>query len=153
VAKLKAENLVTQSLLDRLCDVDDWPTTRAQSMRLYRETIKRDVEYLLNSRRPPIPEMHRYPKTSASVANFGLPDINSYSESANDQNALMASILQTLRRFEPRIQGVRVFVVRAETLSRSLRFHIEGKIQFDTMIENIEFDTVLELTRGEYEVK
>jgi type VI secretion system protein ImpF len=153
VAKLRAENLVTQSLLDRLCDVDDWPTTRAQSMRLYRETIKRDVEYLLNSRRPPIPELHRYPKASASVINFGLPDINAFSESTNDQNTLLAAILQTLRRYEPRIQGVRVFVARSETLSRSLRFHIEGKIQFDTMIENIEFDTVLELTRGEYEVK
>ena len=61
--------------------------------------------------------------------------------------------MQTLRRFEPRIQNVRVGVVRSEDISRSVRFHIEGRIQFDTTMENIEFDTVLELTRGEYEVK
>ncbi|WP_263385469.1 type VI secretion system baseplate subunit TssE [Granulicella arctica] len=153
MAKTKAENLVTQSLLDRLCDVEDWPTTRHNSMRLYRESVKRDVENLLNSRRPPMPELHRYPKAAMSVVNYGLPDINSYSASGTDQNALLNAMIQTLRIFEPRIQNLRVVVARADTLTRSLRFQIEGRIQFDTVIEDIQFDTVLELTRGAYEVK
>jgi type VI secretion system protein ImpF len=153
MAKAKAENLVTQSLMDRLCDVEDWPTTRHSSMRLYRESVKRDVESLLNSRRPPMPELQSYPKAAASVMNYGLPDINSYSDSGHDQNAMLTAMVQTLRNFEPRIQNLRVFVARAENLTRSLRFHIEGQIQFDTQIEDIQFDTVLELTRGEYEVK
>ena len=153
MATRRAENLVTQSILDRLCDVDDWPTSRPQSMRLYREAVKRDVEYLLNTRCPPIQNISLYPKSAASVMNFGLSDLSSYSDSATDQNSLVAAMLQTLRRFEPRIQNVRVIVVRSETVSRSLRFHIEGRIKFDTQVENIEFDTVLELTRGEYEVK
>jgi type VI secretion system protein ImpF len=153
MARAKAENLVTQSLIDRLCDVEEWPTTRHSSMRVYRESVKRDVEYLLNSRRPPIPTLQAYPKAAVSVVNYGLPDINSYSDSGTDQNALLTSIVQTLRNYEPRIQNLRVFVSRAETLTRSLRFHIEGQIQFDTVIEDIQFDTVLELTRGEYEVK
>jgi type VI secretion system protein ImpF len=153
MARVKAENLVTQSLLDRLCDVDDWPTTRHGSMRAYRESVKRDVEYLLNSRRPPIPELKGYPKAAISVVNFGLPDINSYSGSTNDQNTLLIVMIQTLRNFEPRIQNLRVSVGRSDTVTRSLRFHIEGQIQFDTSVEDIQFDTVLELTRGEYEVK
>jgi type VI secretion system protein ImpF len=153
MARPKAENLVTQSLLDRLCDVEEWPTTRHSSMRAYRDSVKRDVEYLLNSRRPPMPELQGYPRAAISVVNYGLPDINSYSESGTDQNTLLTSIIQTLRNFEPRIQNMRVFVVRAETLNRSLRFHVEGQIQFDTTVEDIQFDTVLELTRGEYEVK
>ena len=153
MATRRAENLVTQSLLDRLCDIDDWPNTRQQSMRLYREAVKRDVEFLLNTRCPPIPNISLYPKAAGSVMNFGLPDISTYSASSMDQNALLSAMVQTLRRFEPRIQNVRVAVARAENLTRSLRFHIEGRIQFDTTVENIEFDTVLELTRGEYEVK
>ena len=153
MTKGRAEPLVTQSLLDRLCDVDVWPTSRQQSMRLYRESVKRDVEYLLNTRCPPIPDIGLYPKAAASVVNYGLPDISAYSDSSSDQSSLLAALVQTLRRFEPRIQNVRVVVVRTETVSRSLRFHIEGRIQFDTTVENIEFDTVLELTRGEYEVK
>lgn len=149
----RAENLVTQSLIDRLCDTDDWPVTRQQSMRQYRESVKRDVEYLLNTRCPPIEDLALYPKAAGSVVNFGLPDLSSYSESSTDQNALLAAMLQTLRRFEPRIQNPRVVVTRPDMLSRSIRFHIEGRIRFDTTVENIEFDTVLELTRGEYEVK
>ncbi len=153
MARVKAEVLITQSLLDRLCDTDDWPTTRHHSMRVYRESIKRDVENLLNSRRPPIPELPGYPKAAASVLNYGLPDINAYSNSGNDQNSLLSAMIQTLRTFEPRIQNLRVLVARSETMTRSLRFHIEGRIQFDTMIEDIQFDTVLELTRGAYEVR
>jgi type VI secretion system protein ImpF len=153
MARVKAENLVTQSLLDRLCDVEDWPTTRHSSMRAYRDSVKRDVENLLNSRRPPIPELPGYPKAAMSVVNYGLPDINSYSNAGSDQNSLLTAIVQTLRNFEPRIQNLRVFAVRADTLTRSLRFHIEGQIQFDTTVEDIQFDTVLELTRGAYEVK
>lgn len=153
MAKVKAENLVTQSLLDRLCDVEDWPTTRHSSMRLYRESVKRDVESLLNSRRPPIPELQGYARASTSVVNYGLPDINSFSNSGNDQNSLLTAIAQTLRNFEPRIQNLRVFVVRSDTVTRSLRFHVEGQIQFDTTVEDIQFDTVLELARGAYEVK
>ncbi len=153
MATRRAENLVTQSLLDRLCDVDEWPTTRHSSMRMYRESVKRDVEYLLNSRRPPIAGMSAYPKAAASVMNYGLPDINSYSDSGTDQNSLLMAIIQTLRNYEPRIQNLRVFIVRTETMSRSLRFHVEGQIMFDTQVEDIQFDTVLELTRGEYEVK
>ncbi len=139
--------------MDRLCDVDEWPTTRQHSIRALRDSIKRDVEALLNSRRPPIAELHRYPRAAASVINYGLPDINSFSESAHDKNALLSGIVQTLRRYEPRIQNVRVFVHPSDSINRSLRFHIEGKMVFDTTVENIEFDTVLELTRGEYEVK
>ncbi len=153
MAKSKAEHLVTQSLMDRLCDVDDWPMTRQQSMRVYRESVKRDVELLLNARRPPMPYLAKYPKASGSVMNFGLPDMNAYGSSNADQNALMIAILQTIRNFEPRIQNVKVYMVRQETVSRSLRFHVEGKLRFGTTIEDIQFDTVLELTRGEYEVK
>jgi type VI secretion system protein ImpF len=149
----RAENLVTQSLLDRLCDTDEWPNTRQASMRLYRDSVKRDVEYLLNTRCPPIENLSLYPKAASSVVNFGLPDLSSYSDTTMDQNALLAAMVQTIRRFEPRIQNVRVIMLRTENLTRSMRFHIEGRIQFDTSVENIEFDTVLDVTRGEYEVK
>jgi len=150
----KTENLVTQSLLDRLIDVDDWPTTRSNSMRMYRDSLKRDVEWLLNTRRPPIDNIQNYPKASASVIHFGLTDINAFTGSAErDENALLASILQSLREFEPRIESPRVFLVRNDTANRHIRFHIEGRIQFDNVPEDITFDTILELSSGEYEVK
>lgn len=154
MAKTKAENLITQSLLDRLIDVDEWPTTRSSSMRMYRDSLKRDVEWLLNTRRPPIPNLQDYSRTFASAINFGLPDISSFTGSANrDENALLLAIVQTLRDFEPRIQSPRVFLVRNDTANRHIRFHIDGQIMFDSVPEDISFDTVLELSSGEYEVK
>jgi type VI secretion system protein ImpF len=154
VAKTKAEVLITQSLIDRLADVDEWPATRAASMRMYRESLKRDVEWLLNTRQPLLPELEEYPMAAASVLNFGLPDIQSFNGSeGRDRNALNAALLKTLRTFEPRIKQARVVLARSDASSRSLRFHIEGQISFETMQEEITFDTVLELISGEFEVK
>jgi len=152
VARIKAETLVTQSLMDRLANVEDWPSTRFASMRMYRDTLKREVEWLLNTRQPPVPEMDGYTRASASVINYGLPDLTSFAGLAG-RDALALSLLKTLRAFEPRIKDPQVFLVRADTTARSLRFHIEGRISFENMEEEIKFDTVLELIRGEYEVK
>jgi type VI secretion system protein ImpF len=154
MARTKPENLVTQSLLDRLIDVEDWPNTRSSSMRMYRDSLKRDVEWLLNTRRPVIPNLQGLPRACASVLNFGLPDLNSFTGSADkDDNALMLALLQTLRDYEPRIQSPRVSMVRNDSATRHIRFHIDGHIVFDSVPEDISFDTVLELTSGEYEVK
>ena len=38
------ELLVTQSVLDRLSTTEDWPATRAQSIRFLRDSIKRNLE-------------------------------------------------------------------------------------------------------------
>jgi type VI secretion system protein ImpF len=141
-------------LLDRLTDLDQWPETRSASITMYRESLKRDVEWLLNTRQPVIPELEGYPATAASVLNFGLPDIHSFDGSAGkEQNALTVALEKCIRVFEPRISQPHVFLTRTDILSRSLRFHIEGQIVYENMNEEIKFDTTLELISGEYEVK
>ena len=154
MAKTKSEVLVTQSLIDRLVDREQWPETRAASITMYRDSLKRDVEWLLNTRQPVIPALESFPATAASVLNFGLPDIHSFDGSAGkEQNALTVALEKCIRTFEPRIKQPRVYLTRTDLLSRSLRFHIEGKITYENMDEEIKFDTVLELISGEYEVK
>jgi len=154
VARNKSDVLITQSLLDRLTDLDQWPETRTASITMYRESLKRDVEWLLNTRQPVIPELEGYPATAASVLNFGLPDIHSFDGSAGkEQNALTVALEKCIRVFEPRISQPHVFLTRTDILSRSLRFHIEGQIVYENMNEEIKFDTTLELISGEYEVK
>jgi type VI secretion system protein ImpF len=103
---------------------------------MYRKSLKRDVEWLLNTRQPLMPELDSFPATAASVLNFGLPDIQSFDGSR-----------------EPRILQPRVYLERADSLSRSLRFRIEGRLHYEDMDEEVKFDTVLELISGEYEVK
>ena len=154
MARNKSDVLITQSLLDRLTDLDQWPETRSASISMYRESLKRDVEWLLNTRQPVIPELEDYPATAASVFNFGLPDIHSFDGSkGKEQNALTVALEKCIRIFEPRISQPRVFLTRTDLLSRSLKFHIEGQIVYENMNEEIKFDTTLELISGEYEVK
>ena len=154
MARSKSDVLITQSLLDRLTDMDQWPETRSASISMYRESLKRDVEWLLNTRQPVIPELEGYPASAASVLNFGLPDIHSFDGSkGKEQNALTVALEKCIRIFEPRIDQPRVFLTRTDLLSRSLKFHIEGQIVYENMNEDIKFDTTLELISGEYEVK
>ena len=135
-------------------ETDDWTTSRAQSLRIFRDALKRDVEWLLNSRRPPINAISDYPLATASVINYGLPDISSMGlNSASDQRTLISAVQQCLRNYEPRITDVRVYLESSEVVNRSLRFRIEGMMMVDPAPEEINFDTVLELSKGEYEVK
>jgi len=154
LARASTETLVTQSILDRLMDVEDWPSTRSQSTRFFRDALKRDLEWLLNTRQPPVPAIADYPGAKASVINFGLPDISSLGlNSAADHRALRLAIETCLRNYEPRLMDVRVTLQGSDTVDRRLRFHIEGNMKLDPAPEEIAFDTVLELTSGEYKVK
>ena len=154
MARSTTETLVTQSVLDRLMTVEDRPTTRSQSLRYFKEALKRDLEWLLNTRQPPIPELVDYPQARASVINFGLPDISSLGlSSASDHGRLRKAIETCLRNFEPRLMDVRVTLEGSDTADRRLRFHIEGNMKLDPAPEEISFDTILELSSGEYRVK
>ena len=154
MARSTTETLVTQSVLDRLTAVEDWPATRSQSVRFFRDALKRDLEWLLNTRQPPLPQLASWPTAKASVINFGLPDITSLGlTSASDQRSMRLAIEACLRNFEPRLSDVRVTLESSDTTNRRLRFHIEGTMRLDPAPEEISFDTVLELASGEYKVK
>jgi type VI secretion system protein ImpF len=154
LARSTTETLITQSVLDRVMTVEEWPSTRSQSLRFYKDALRRDLEWLLNTRQPPMPQLQSYPAAKASVINYGLPDITSLGlMSAADHRTLRMAIEQCLRNFEPRLTDVHVTLEESDTVDRRLRFHIEGNMKLDPAPEEISFDTVLELTSGEYKVK
>ena len=154
MARSTTETLITQSVLDRLLTVEEWPTTRMQSLRFYKDALRRDLEWLLNSRQPPLPILNSYPVVKSTVINYGLPDITSLGlMSAADHRTLRTAIELCLKYFEPRLTDVHVTLEESDTVDRRLRFHIEGNMKLDPAPEEISFDTVLELTSGEYKVK
>ena len=152
MARLKSDTPITQSLIDRLMDSEEMPTTRSASIQMFRNSIKRDVEWLLNSRRAFVPEIEDYPLAANSVFTFGLPDVNEL-PGGNSANNVLAAISQTILIHEPRIREPRVSLTRTDELSRSLRFHVEGKLVLENSEEDITFDTLFEVTSGEYQVK
>jgi type VI secretion system protein ImpF len=160
MARWEPEQTVTQSVLDRLIDREpasgaEAAPTRAQSVRQLKIALRRDLEWLLNSRRTPDAVGSEFQELEQSLYNFGLPDVTSLSwDSARDRGRLARTIEQVLSTFEPRLSGVRV--VAAETTAGArhvMRFQIEGMLEMDPSPEPISFDTLLQLSSGEYQVK
>jgi len=154
------EQTVTQTVLDRLIDLDpksssEAAPTRAQSVRQLKNSLRRDLEWLLNSRRTPEAVDSEFPELQRSLFNYGLPDVTSLSwDSARDRSRLARMIEQVLGTFEPRLTGVRVVAVEASSAAQHvMRFQIEGMLEMDPAPEHIAFDTLLQLSSGEYQVK
>jgi type VI secretion system protein ImpF len=76
-------------------------------------------------------------------------------DSAEVRTKLLRQVERTIAQFEPRLARVRVSLVEQETENarRELRFVIEGTLRMDPNPEQVIFDTVLEISSGEYEVK
>ncbi len=159
MARWAPEQTVTQSVLERLIDREpenaaDSPATRAQSVRQLRAALRRDLEWLLNTRRTPEPAEAEFEELHASLFNYGLPDVTSLSwSSVRDRTRLVRMIEETVSTFEPRITRLKVTPVESASSSRHvLRFQIEGLLMMDPAPEHISFDTVLQLSSGEYSV-
>ncbi|MBK9169573.1 MAG: type VI secretion system baseplate subunit TssE [Bryobacterales bacterium] len=155
------ESEVTQSIFDRLIDHDprnnagDEYRTRAQSVRDLKNAVRRDLEWLLNSRRVAIPPDERLKEVNRSLYVYGLPDFTALSLSdPRDHNKLMRNLQSIIQIFEPRLLNPHIATMESsDSHSRTLRFRIEGLLRMDPSPEHVSFDTVLELTSGEYEVK
>jgi len=151
---------VTLSTLDRLIDqepdssVEAIPT-RSASVRQLKDGLRRDLEWLLNTRRIAVPPDESLKEVNKSLYIFGLPDFTNYSlNSPKDQVKLVRFLQSTLKLFEPRLANVKIVPLEGVGgATRTLRFRIEGMLIMDPAPEHVSFDTVLELTSGEYEVR
>ena len=68
----------------------------------------------------------------------------------------MSKIEEAVAIFEPRLADPKVNLVDTAGLSastRMIRFQIDAYLKMDPAPEHVSFDTVLELTNGEYQVK
>jgi type VI secretion system protein ImpF len=158
MARVKGDGPITLSVLDRLIDADpkrsqELPLNRAQSLREFKASVCRDLEWLFNSRQP-----LEAPQVSKTLRNslfcYGLPDITSLSvANIRDRKRLSQALEEAVRAFEPRILNPRVTLASTEVGKiQRLRFIIEGLLRVDPSPEPVSFDTVLDVASGEYKV-
>jgi type VI secretion system protein ImpF len=156
------ERTVRQSLLDRL--TDDRPQATVDPIMGFQESrdrllasLRRDLEWLLNTRRVPDGGPEEFEELRRSLYQYGLPDLAAVSQDSSDAHArLLRQVKEAIMAFEPRLADVRVFEgppSAAGVQRRELRFVIHGLLRMDPSPEQVVFDTVLELASGEYEVK
>lgn len=161
MARTEIERTVRQSVLDRLIDTEpglggDAPATFAQSVRQLKANLRRDIEWLLNTRRPPVEVPEDFEELPRSVFAYGLPDITSLArDSVETRGQLLREVEEAIAHFEPRLADVRVSLpdVEASGVNREVRFHVEATLRMDPNPEQVVFDTVLELASGDFEVK
>ena len=146
---------VQQSCLDRLIAPDtSISPDRERSIELLKESVRRDLEWLLNTRRNPTPVPDNCEQLNTSVFQYGLPDLTSFGlNSAKDRNSLLTILYSTVAAFEPRLQDVRVTFEENASHSRILRFTIHATLRTDPAPERVSFDTVLQLNSGQYQVQ
>jgi type VI secretion system protein ImpF len=170
MARSDTDQPVTQPLIDRLIDRDkdrdrdrsipssaaaDPYRARSASVRGLKAALRRDLEWLLNTRRNPYAAPDTMAELSQSLYNYGLPDFSALSsDSPKDRQKLLAEIERTVALFEPRLRNIRVALIEGTGVGmRALRFQIEGSLQMDPSPEHISFDGELQLASGEYQIR
>lgn len=158
MSRIDNEIRITPSVLDRLLDFEpdvsrEAPKSRSKSLRELKLSVRRDLEWLLNTRTVNVEIDERLQELKKSVLTYGLPDITGISAKNHlEQKRLSLAIENAIRTFEPRFLDVRVTLEPINNIDRSLKFRIEARLNVEPTPEPIAFDTVLQLGSGDFEV-
>lgn len=159
MSRFDNEIRITPSVLDRLIDerpdeTREAPANRQTSLRLLKLAVKRDLEWLLNTRMIAEAPPAGLVEVNRSLATFGLPDFTSSTvKGPDDHDRLRHAVEEAVRVFEPRLQDVQVSLEGAAEMERSVRFRIDARLKVDPSPEPVTFDTMLQLQSGEFRVK
>lgn len=133
------------------------PVNKARSREAakhYEETVRRDLEWLFNTRRIKDDRLVRYPHVQNSVFCYGLADINSEDPSrVHDRDELLRNMEDALTRFDPRLRDFNVEFAPQISGSHLLHFQITGVVIMDPAPAEVSFETSLDPSNGECKVK
>jgi len=160
MARIDKKKKLRPSVLDRLFDDEPYNQTERdpghhQIVKQLRNSIRRDLELLLNTRfylsEPP----DDYIELDNSLLNYGLPDLATVNIIDIDKrNEFSTKLEQTLKYFEPRFKSVKVsFIDNSDNTDHTLRFRIDAVIYADPLPEVVVFDSVLESVTRTVNVK
>ncbi len=150
------QQAIMPTILDRLIDPESGGTIGrfGYDVNHMIDSVRRDVEDLLNTRQTHHEIDERYQEVRRSIAAYGLPDLVSLNSITPQQREQIARMIEeVVRQFEPRLKDVRAAVITVgDSKDRNLHYRIEGKLHVEPSPE-LAFDTVLELSTGHYSVK
>jgi type VI secretion system protein ImpF len=152
------------SILDRL--LNDDPDSSAESLeqqgstefgstlRAVKDCVRRDLEWLLNTKRALDGPIQDLGPLETSLWTYGLPDFTNYSlANANDRDRLCGQIAQAIRRFDRRMTNVSVKPGKSNPSDSALHYEIEATLNVEPKPVQVRFDSTLELQSRTFEVK
>jgi type VI secretion system protein ImpF len=158
MAKPDVKTSLLPSILDRLIEPREGEstdlTTRGQSVRDLEESVRRDLQDLLNTRQSTSDDFSDDSELSRSLLTYGLPELTDYNPTLTSHRKQLQEIIErTIRQFEPRLMNVRVTSITADAATgRGLRMSIEALLRVSPAPLPITFDTVVKSGTGEWQV-
>ena len=154
----KSNEVLRHTVIDRLAGTGG---LRGGDLRIGVEDLKatvcRDIEWLLNTKRPLDMELDGFAEASKSNLNYGIPDFSQFSAANGaDCGTLSQLIEQALRLFEPRLEprSIKVDYVQTDEMTGlQAQFRIRGILHVDPVREPVSFDTNITMDSGNIEIK
>ena len=160
MARPKITQALTPSILDRLLDYDpsrkvEAISSRSQVIRELRESVRRDLEFLLNTRTRCNEDLSDWELLEYSVMNFGIPDATGINIGSDDAKEDFAKIIQKIiSMYEPRFKSVAVTVSGvASSVDRTFRFRIDALLKVEPAVKPVVFDSSLEPVTRSFSVR
>ena len=136
------------SLFDRLIDdapdeARDGAEDEEAAVSRFKLGLRRDLEGLLNGKRPHAGWLGRDPETADTIIGFGMPDLSTEDFSAPAARDRIRRMIATcIRTYEVRLTRVEVEVDGAPT-SAGVRFRITATLRFAALEEAVTYDARL----------
>ncbi|MGE0756112.1 MAG: type VI secretion system baseplate subunit TssE, partial [Pirellulaceae bacterium] len=114
MAKIRDDQPLIPSVLDRLLDDEpekthEAPRSRNQVLREMKQSVRRDLENLLNTRWRCVAFPANLDEMDLSLVNYGIPDFTGVNMAAPSERERMRQIIERIvRKFEPRFKSVKV---------------------------------------------
>lgn len=148
------------SILDRLIDNEPGRTTegygsRTQMLKELRESVRRDLQNLLNTRAPWLALPGQWTTLKDSIINYGIPDFAGADLSSAEEKERFRSLIEAvIQRYETRFKSVHVTLVEGDgETDRALRFRIDALLNVEPAVKPVVFDSSLEPVTRTIEVK
>jgi type VI secretion system protein ImpF len=158
--RINPDQPLAPSLLDRLLDDHpeqqrELPRSQNQVLSQLRNSIRRDLENLLNTRSDPGTIPQSLTELENSLLNYGIPDMAAL-DLQNDRarQTFFRTIERRIKFFEPRFLSIAVIPLENESyLDRTLRFRIEAMMYAYPAPEPIVFDSEMDPSDGQIAIK
>ena len=159
MAKIRDDQPLVPSVLDRLLDDDpqnthETPKSRHQVLRELKQSVRRDLENLLNTRWRCVAWPPNLDEMELSLVNYGIPDFTGVNMAApSERERLRVMVERIVRKFEPRFKSVSVKLLdNSDRGDRTLRFRIDALLHAEPAPEPVVFDSQLEPTSHDFTV-
>ena len=164
MAETSPQDRLQPFLLDRLTDEEpkvahERPERRAVSSRRYRDSVLRDLTWLLNSKsHAPSDGFEDFPLAAKSVLNYGMPELAGVTSSSVSAGDIERMVRSAVLQYEPRIvrHSLVVKVIEAATAvgtGNVVSLEIKGDIKLLPLPEPIFVKTKVDLETGHCELQ